>query len=176
MTAEVQQIQWLKSDYPKERVENWLLTNRFPLHDIGSEGKYYTYNIRPKSSYRANSFYVKPVGNMRFIYGYTNFRTGRKQGKKKQNRDEPLADAIKKAIEPEPIGGSVQSVRIPKDWGIDKARQWVDNKGWTPDYYGKSPFTETDKWYRFRQHAPHKGDDFKIKSLPNKVQLVMEYT
>jgi hypothetical protein len=123
------------------------------------------------------------VGGIKFVYGSYRItpigkkNDGKKQIKSKQRitQTEILTEALKQPIYTEPLAGSgVQSVRVPKKWGIQKARQWVDNKGWTSDYWGKSPFTETDKWYRFRQTAPKKNSNYTIKTLPNKVQLVID--
>jgi len=68
-------------------------------------------------------------------------------------------------------GLKIQSVRIPKKWGIAKARDWVDEHRYKASYYGKSPFTETPNYYRFRQSPAVKGI-YKTMLLPNKVQLV----
>lgn len=176
MTAEIQSIEFLKDHYPKDRAIGWLQTNNYEKPTLYSKGNYWVFDVRPHKQFKTNSFYKRPVGNMNFVYGIMNFKLGRyrdrgadKNSRKGQN---PLVDAMRDAKEPV-AGSGVQSVRVPKDWGITKARDWVDNKGWSPDYYGKSPFTETDRWYRFRQTAPHKGDQYRIKTLPNKVQLVI---
>jgi len=67
-------------------------------------------------------------------------------------------------------------VRVPKSWGIDKARKWVDKNGWESTYRGKSPFTQTPNFYRFRQIPPKSSkSDYSIKTLPNKVQLAIRY-
>jgi hypothetical protein len=185
---------WLKTNHFPEAESK--------LH---SDGKYWVYDIRPKKDFRPKSFTKRPAGNMSFVYGIMNMRLGKIRGKKKvvEKRRNPLGDALRHKTkedinreyenqyrkerfsnpdavyqlpkELEVAGSGVQSVRVPKNWGLEKARHWVDNKGWTPDYHSKSPFTETDKWYRFRQTAPHKDSNYRIKKLPNKVQLVMEY-
>jgi len=197
MTSEIQSIQFLKEKYPKDRAIGWLNTNRF--HDgenkLRTDGKYWVYDIRPTKQFRPGSFVKRPVGEINFVYGTMEFKIGkyRDRGKHKLQekgvkRKTPLVDAVteltkylteatkeSKAIEDSEIGSGIQSVRVPKEWGLPKAREWVDNKGWTPDFHGRSPYTESDRWYRFRQYTPHKGDEYRIKTLPNKVQLVVDF-
>jgi len=201
MATALQSVNFMKIEYDKDKALRWLKGNHYPdLHKLQNKGSYWSYEVRPKSMFVSRTERFNTVGGIKFVYGSYRItpsgkkKDGQQQIKSKQRKSE--AEVLAKALKPfvhlpqktedirpmgrtleeaTPLAGSgVQSVRVPKSWGKQKARQWVDNKGWTADYYGKSPFTETDKWYRFRQNAPKKKGNYKIKTLPNKVQLVID--
>jgi hypothetical protein len=51
----------------------------------------------------------------------------------------------------------VQAIRLKKkDYSLAEAKSIVRALGYKDTYYGKSPFTQTDNWYRFRQFNPDK--------------------
>jgi phage repressor protein C with HTH and peptisase S24 domain len=51
----------------------------------------------------------------------------------------------------------VQAVRLKKkDYSLAEARAIVRALGYKDTYYGKSPFTQTDNEWRFRQFNPDK--------------------
>ena len=63
----------------------------------------------------------------------------------------------------------VQSVLIPKDWGIRDSEKWL--------YNHKFKFLKvhtTKHYFRFRQFKPIKGRKYLSKKLKNGVVLVME--
>lgn len=55
----------------------------------------------------------------------------------------------------------VQAVRIKKkDYSLKEARSIVRAMGYKDTYYGKSPFTQTDNEWRFRQFNPNKYKNY----------------
>jgi len=62
------------------------------------------------------------------------------------------------------MDSKVQSVRLKKkDYSLQQARSIVRELGYKDTYYGKSPFTQTDNWYRFRQFNPDKYKQYIIR-------------
>ena len=56
---------------------------------------------------------------------------------------------------------NVQAVRIKKkDYSLKEARSIVRAMGYKDSYYGKSPFTQTDNEWRFRQFNPNKYKNY----------------
>ena len=58
----------------------------------------------------------------------------------------------------------VQAIRFPKKkFSLNQARSILRALGYKDTYYGKSPFTETENWYRFRQFNPAKYNQYIIR-------------
>jgi len=58
----------------------------------------------------------------------------------------------------------VQSVRFPKkDFTLSQARSILRALGYKDSYYGKSPYTQTDNYWRFRQFNPDKYKQYIIR-------------
>ena len=166
----------------KNDAVEWLSTNHYDPSKIKQIGKKWVYTVRPKATFQPRTEQISEVGNIKFVYGrYKITPVGKKRDtirlkEKKKTEAEILVNALRPYLDKEipiaGVGSGVQSVRVPRKWGKEKAGQWVAKKGWTADYWGKSPFTETPNWLRYRQYAPKKEDEYRIKTLPNKVQLV----
>lgn len=55
------------------------------------------------------------------------------------------------------MNSNVQSVRFPKkDFSLNQARSILRALGYKESYYGKSPYTQTENEWRFRQFNPDK--------------------
>lgn len=67
----------------------------------------------------------------------------------------------------------IQAVRIPKTMSLGKARQKVTELGFNQYYRGKSPYTQTENQWRFRQTSPTKYKDFRTKKLDNGIELIV---
>jgi len=71
---------------------------------------------------------------------------------------------------------SVQAIRLKKkNFTLVEARNKVNAMGYTSTYRGKSPYTETDNEWRFRQVAPAKFDpeSFRTKRLKGGINLIL---
>lgn len=190
--AEVLQSIWfMKIEYDKDKVLKWLNSNHYTPSALKSAGSYWEYNVHPLQLFEKSTLRKQPVDGITFIYGKYRqkksiFKTGIKKQKTQENwrslfkgLSERSADPLKDFKDTAPplslsrngSGLKIQSVRIPKEWGIQKARDWVDEHRYKASYYGKSPFTETPNYFRFRQSPPVKGI-YKTMLLPNKVQIV----
>jgi hypothetical protein len=67
----------------------------------------------------------------------------------------------------------VQSVVFPKKaFTMKAAKKWLVKNNYRTSFYGKG-VDETPNTYRFRQEAPSNLTDYRIKTLPNDVQLVL---
>jgi len=67
----------------------------------------------------------------------------------------------------------IQAVRIPKTLGLGQARQKVTELGFNQYYRGKSPFTQTENQWRFRQTSPKKYKEFRTKKVGNGIELIV---
>jgi len=71
---------------------------------------------------------------------------------------------------------SVQAIRLKKkNFTLVEARNKVNAMGYSSTYRGKSPYTETDNEWRFRQVAPAKFDpeSFRTKRLKGGINLIL---
>ncbi len=67
----------------------------------------------------------------------------------------------------------IQAVRVPKTIPLGKARQKVSALGFNQYYRGKSPFTQTENEWRFRQKPPKKYKEFRTKTLDDGIKLIV---
>tara|TARA_R110001632_G_scaffold24785_6_gene68732 strand:+ start:2604 stop:2831 length:228 start_codon:yes stop_codon:yes gene_type:complete len=67
----------------------------------------------------------------------------------------------------------IQAVRVPKNMSLGKARQKVTALGFNQYYRGKSPFTQTENEWRFRQTSPKKYKTFRTKTLDDGIKLIV---
>lgn len=59
---------------------------------------------------------------------------------------------------------NVQAVRLKKkDYNLSDARKKVRSLGYKDTYRGKSPFTQTENEWRFRQFSPNKFKNYITK-------------
>ncbi len=71
---------------------------------------------------------------------------------------------------------SVQAIRLKKrNFTLVEARNKVNSMGYSSTYMGKSPFTQTENEWRFRQVAPSKfdSDSFRTKRLKGGINLIL---
>ena len=67
----------------------------------------------------------------------------------------------------------VQSVVFPKRmFSLRESKRWLIKHNYRTSFYGKG-VDETENTYRFRQAAPSSLSDYRTKTLPNGVQLVL---
>lgn len=67
----------------------------------------------------------------------------------------------------------VQSVVFPKKtFTMKESKTWLKKHNYKTSFYGKG-VDETPNTYRFRQAAPSQLSDYRTKTLPNGVQLVL---
>ena len=67
----------------------------------------------------------------------------------------------------------IQAVRIPKSLSLGQARQKVTQLGFNQYYRGKSPFTQTENQWRFRQTSVGKYKEFRTKKMDNGIELIV---
>ena len=57
-------------------------------------------------------------------------------------------------------------------FSLKQAKKWLSKHNYVTSFYGKG-VDETLNTYRFRQKAPSQLTDYRTKTLPNGVELVM---
>lgn len=68
----------------------------------------------------------------------------------------------------------VQSILIPKSWGLPLARAWIKSHGYRLKWRNKS-VDITKHYYRFRQADPLRGRigiQYFTESLPNGIRII----
>lgn len=64
---------------------------------------------------------------------------------------------------------SLQTIEIPRAWGLSAARKWLKENNYANSYYRR-----TTNFYRFMQTPDIKNANYYSTKLPNNVILVMQ--
>ncbi len=68
----------------------------------------------------------------------------------------------------------IQSVIFNKHvYSREEAMRWLKSKGYKASYEGKSPYTQTINFWRFRQESPEKYKSYTNKVIGKGVILVI---
>ena len=113
--------------------------------------------IRPESHLVKGSITHKRAGNIIFVFGRTPI-PGHQQPRKRHIKPRHVA---KREVELSPdVGSGIQSVLIPRTWGKLKANQYLQKNDYSISFYGKSPYTESKNYLRYRQETPNKNSQY----------------
>ncbi len=171
MAREIQSIVFPKSIFRnKGMVEEYLTKNKYPKRTIKSitEPPGFQYEIRPESHLVKGTFTKQRAGDVIFVFGRTPI-PGHRQTQQKRHKKKYSDE-----VEMSPQGSGIQSVLIPKTWGRTKANQYLQKNDYSTSYYGKSPYTESKNYLRYRQVKPNKNGQFIQKKLDNGVNIVIQ--
>jgi len=183
MSKELQSIIFPKALWKtKQEVNEYLTKNKYPKKTIKTitEPSAFQYEIRPESNLVKGTFTKQKAGNVIFVFGRTPI-PGHRQTK--QNRHIPHTKKYSNEVELSPDVGSgakqatlasIQSVMIPKTWGKQKAHKYLQKNDYSTSYYGKSPYTESKNFLRYRQEKPLKNGEFIQRKLNNGVNIVIQ--
>lgn len=177
MARELQSIIFPKSIFRnKGMVEEYLTKNRYPKRTIKSitEPPAFQYEIRPESHLVKGTFTKQRAGDVIFVFGRTPI-PGHRQKQQKRHITRPHKKKYSDEVEMSPdVGSGIQSIMIPKTWGRTKANQYLKNNDYSTSYYGKSPYTESKNYLRYRQEKPNKNRQFSQRKLNNGVNIVIQ--
>jgi len=99
------------------------------------------------------------------------------------HKHEPKTDYISSLYRREVVHGEqpykheynkmVQTILIPRDrFSLPEAYRWIEEHGYTKDYYGKG-VDVTTHFFRFRQKKPNHNADYYTETLPNGIEIVI---
>ena len=66
---------------------------------------------------------------------------------------------------------NIQTVLVPKSFGLKEANKWISENGYKTSFYGK-PVDITENYYRYRQKKPSKTYTYRTRTLANGIQIV----
>ncbi len=73
------------------------------------------------------------------------------------------------------MSSKIQSILIPKNkFSLQRANSWITKHGFKLKF-GTKPVHITTNYYRYRQASPSKSKTYRIKRLPDNVEIVVMF-